>query len=178
MKSFRFFISFISIFAGLSVMMVSMISASRVYSSEGVNISQMQFYISDHVLPDNLIYPVFMLGDRLRLESATPEEKIFLMIGYADDRLFYAEKLLEKDKKDMALTTLTKSQKYLNSASQLAYELDIYPEYKKRIIKEIKIHTAKVKDLLDEFDTHDKAILNSLFDESLIWQEKLTISLN
>jgi hypothetical protein len=177
MKRFRFIISLIALLAGAGMVGISLTSASRVYSSDGVNASQMQLYLGDQVLPDHLLYPAYMAGDRVKLELASQEEKVFLMMDYADRRLLYARKLIEKDNKALALTTLTKSQKYLNAAAQLVSEANLSDALKKEMVTEIDVHTAEVKSLFDHFDTHDKAVLERLCDEALIWQGKITDTL-
>ena len=177
MKRIRFIISVVALVAGAGMVGVSLTSASRVYSSDGVNASHMQLYLADNILPDHLLYPVFMASDRVKLELATPEEKIYLMINYAGRRLFYAKQLIGKDKKDLALTTLTKSQKYLNAAAQMAFESDLSNAQKKQIVSEVGSYTKEVRSLFDYFDTHDKAVLEGLCNESLIWQEKITESI-
>lgn len=174
MKRTRLIISFFALLAGAGMVGVSLSSASRVYSSDGTNASQMKLYMSEEILPDHLLYPFFMANDRLKLELATPEEKFFLMMDYADRRLEYSQRLLEKGNKSLALTTLTKSQKYLNSSAQMVFESDFTDAQKRQIISEIDVHTKEVRSLFDSFDTHDKAILEGLCDDALIWQEKLS----
>ena len=81
-------------------------------------ISAKKFYFGERILPDHVLYPAVMLVDRGLLVVASGESEIFLRIRLAQDRMIRAQKLLEKGEESLALSTLTKSQKYLILAVQ------------------------------------------------------------
>lgn len=69
------------------------------------------------ILPDHLLYPLKMIRDRIWLWLTTnPFKKAELLLKFADKRLMAAEALIEKDKVDLGITTLTKAEKYLERA--------------------------------------------------------------
>lgn len=69
------------------------------------------------ILPDHLLYPLKMVRDRIWLFFTTdPLKKAELYLLFADKRLSASKMLVEKDKLDVGLTTLTKAEKYLEQA--------------------------------------------------------------
>lgn len=72
------------------------------------------------VLPDSTLWPIKALRDRLWfLVTPTPERKADLSLLFADKRLVMARMLFERDKPEIAFSTLTKAEKYLESARNL-----------------------------------------------------------
>lgn len=111
-------ISFISSATlAVAIMAVSLASASRAESKDTSPISTRRLYFNQEILPDHLLYPVAMVGDRARLVVATDvDERAQLQVLYAERRLDSAHKLIEKGESDLAITTLTKAQKYMLQA--------------------------------------------------------------
>ena len=69
------------------------------------------------ILPDHLLYPLKMVRDRIMLFLTTdPLKKAELYLLFADKRLEAGRMLIEKDKLDLGLETLTKAEKYLEQA--------------------------------------------------------------
>lgn len=70
------------------------------------------------ILPDHLLYPLKMVRDRILLFLTTdPLKKAELFLQFADKRVRAAKALvLEKDKIELGITTLTKAEKYLEKA--------------------------------------------------------------
>lgn len=69
------------------------------------------------ILPDHLLYPLKMVRDRIWLWLTTdPFKKAELYLKFADKRLMSAEALIEADKIDLGIETLTKAEKYLEKA--------------------------------------------------------------
>lgn len=69
------------------------------------------------LLPGHVLYPVKMLRDRVWLFLATdPLKKAELYLRLADKRLWAAELLAEKEKVELAVSTATKAEKYLEQA--------------------------------------------------------------
>lgn len=69
------------------------------------------------ILPDNLLYPLKMIRDRILLFLTTdPLKKAELYLLFADKRVGAAKALIEGNKLDLGITTLTKAEKYLEKA--------------------------------------------------------------
>jgi hypothetical protein len=70
------------------------------------------------VLPDNPFWPLKALRDRVWLLITTnPSRKVELKLLFADKRLGSSRVLYENGKIDIAMSTLTKAEKYLEEAS-------------------------------------------------------------
>src|SRR5690554_2706228 len=108
----RAIFSIVALFAAGAILGLSLISsAMSVHSANGMN--SRSLYIDDQILPDHISYPVLMAIDRLRLETASEIEQVYLQTEYANRRLAYATELFDRDQDELAVTTLTKAQKYL-----------------------------------------------------------------
>ncbi len=69
------------------------------------------------ILPDHLLYPLKMIRDKIWLFLTTdPLKKAELYLKFADKRLLAAEALVNVNKIDLGITTLTKAEKYLEQA--------------------------------------------------------------
>jgi hypothetical protein len=69
------------------------------------------------ILPDHFLYPVKMMRDRIWLFLTTDVlKKAETLLKFADKRIFAAQMLLDKGKEDLAVTTATKAEKYLERA--------------------------------------------------------------
>ncbi|OGM19883.1 hypothetical protein A2686_01415 [Candidatus Woesebacteria bacterium RIFCSPHIGHO2_01_FULL_38_10] len=69
------------------------------------------------VLPDSILWPLKALRDKVWLFLTTDElRRAELLLLFADKRLASSKVLFEKGKADIGLTTLTKSEKYLEKA--------------------------------------------------------------
>lgn len=69
------------------------------------------------ILPDHFLYPVKMIRDRIWLWlTVDPLKKAEVMLLFADKRLGAGKALVEGGKADLGMTTLSKAEKYLESA--------------------------------------------------------------
>jgi len=69
------------------------------------------------ILPDNFLYPLKMIRDRIWLFLTTdPLQKAQTLLLFADKRLGAGKALIEKGKEDLGITTLSKAEKYLERA--------------------------------------------------------------
>ncbi len=69
------------------------------------------------ILPDHFLYPVKMIRDRIWLWlTIEPKKKAELMLLFADKRLGAGKALIEGNKVDLGVSTLTKGEKYLQRA--------------------------------------------------------------
>ncbi len=92
--------------------------SSQVKLHNSPKVSERKFYVGERILPDHVLYPLLMVADKIILNVSSGNRKIYVKIRLADDRLYSAIKLLEKNQESLALSTMTKSQKYLITASQ------------------------------------------------------------
>jgi hypothetical protein len=77
------------------------------------------------ILPDHPLYWLKMVRDRIRLSlTSDPAGKIDLLVLYADKRLGAGRALIEGNKKALGLTTITKAEKYLETAALSLKTLD------------------------------------------------------
>lgn len=75
------------------------------------------FLVYPGILPDHFLYPLKMVRDRLQLWLTTDLlGKGDLLLKYADKRLGAGQVLIEGNKIDLGLTTLTKAEKYFKQA--------------------------------------------------------------
>lgn len=81
--------------------------------------SRVNYYLAyPGILPDHPLYSLKMIRDRISLALTTDEvKKAEKMLLYADKRLGAAKVLIEGNKADLGLTTLTKAEKYLEQAA-------------------------------------------------------------
>ena len=170
----RAFFSIMALFAATAILALSLTSSvMRVQSADGL--LTRSFYVDDQVLPDHITYPFLMAIDRLRLESATPTERVYLQTEYANRRLAYASELFNRDQTDLAVTTLTKAQKYLLHAGQhVLYEQD-NQRLHVHLSKTIEYHVKHIEKTLDSYDLSDsqRAAVDKLTEELLVLHGQL-----
>lgn len=165
------------ILAGV-ILIVSLLSAAKQGADRGLTASGLTWYWGSEILPDHLLYPSLMLVDRVALmNSKTPQNRVYMQVNYAYRRAQAAAALVQKKKPELALTTMSKAQKYLNQAASEALVADLPVVDKRMVIKAIEYHNEQLKMLLPSFTTYDQGVLNQLRDESLILEEKLIDSI-
>jgi len=75
------------------------------------------FLVYPGILPDHFLYPIKMVRDRLQLLLITNFlKKGDLLLKYADKRLGAGQVLIEGNKIELGITTLTKAEKYFKQA--------------------------------------------------------------
>ncbi|MBU1322816.1 DUF4430 domain-containing protein [Patescibacteria group bacterium] len=96
------------------------------------------------ILPDHPLYWLKMVRDRVQLwlttDSLPKAERLLL---YADKRLGAGWALVEGNKQDLGITTITKAEKYLEQAVNLAQKLgegEAEVKFKAKLAKAIKKH--------------------------------------
>lgn len=102
---------------GTLILATSLVAANKTSTGDTSRLLGQKVYMGRTILPDHLLYPAVMAGDRIKLQMSSHEEAILLRVEYADRRYRYAAELLHKNQEPLAFTTLTKSQKYLFVAS-------------------------------------------------------------
>lgn len=167
MKKFRFIICMLALLLGGSIVFISLSSASTSQAYSKNNISSRKLYLSKEILPDNLFYQAVVIVDRARLEMAIPTDQIYLQVSYSHRRLGYAKELLIKGELDLAQSTLTKAQKYLNNAAQAALNCEIERDVKLHVLASIDYHLGELDPMLDSFLPSQKEPVEKLRQETL-----------
>jgi len=87
-------------------------------ATESVQKQETDYFLAyPGILPDHFLYPVKMIRDRIWLWlTVEPLEKAELMLLFADKRLGAGKVLIEGNKIDLGVSTLTKGEKYLQRA--------------------------------------------------------------
>ena len=161
---------------GLLVVAVSLFSANDQSYHLGNTSSRKYLYISAEILPDHLLYPALMLIDKAALSRAdSSSERIRMQVNYAYRRLNSARTLAANQKLGLALSTLTKSQKYLNQAAQEALVAGSTAD-RQIVIRAIAHQNHQINQLAEEQLTHDKDVTH-LRDESEALKNQLQSSL-
>ncbi len=99
------------------------------------------------ILPDNPFYWLKMIRDRLLLTLSTSSQKTEKLLLYADKRLGAGKSLIEKNKVQLGVTTVTKGEKYLEKAV-LEWEKTKDDEFKNRLSKAIDKHEEVLKEIV------------------------------
>ncbi len=163
---------------GLSIVGVSLVTAGAVESSDGGRMSDRTLYVHDEILPDHVLYPLIMASDRIELEMADEHEQLYVKIQYAERRLGYTKQLLERGNTELALSTLTKSQKYLLSVAHTVLEHQLQGAIRVRIMEEIGFHAKKISELSPEFTDEQVAVINALIAENAVLEKQLAESVH
>lgn len=113
MQKRKIFLAILATLFGIFIFISSLFSYSQRTDFSNEKVSSKKLYFSKRILPDHIFYPLLMIADKSLLSISSEESKIFLRIRLAQDRMISSKSLLEKGEESLALTTLTKSQKYL-----------------------------------------------------------------
>jgi hypothetical protein len=175
MRHARFILSCAGLTFASLVLGISLLNGSTVQSAgTGLDATDKELYLSDQMLPDHVAYPVLMAVDRAKLEIADPLERIYGQAEYANRRLEYAQALLEKDKPALALTTLTKAEKYLIHATEEAIDTEAPATVKKYVYKTVQFHTAEITTMAPHFSDADRAVIDQMLQSNQFLLNKLS----
>ncbi len=167
MRSFylRAFVIIASLLGAVTILGISLLASnSEVWSTTGsFETSQKQLYWSGEMLPDHIAYPVLMAVDRAKIETAEPSDRIYLQLEYGQRRYESAEALLDKNKSDLALTTMTKAQKYWLQAGQGALDnrLEVSDTVRQFTLRTIEFYEAELQKTKQRFGDADRAVIDS-----------------
>lgn len=162
----RFLLSMIALLFAGAVLFLSLYSAHEAFAENKGAASRQQLSFTEDVLPDNTLYPALMVMDRVQLETAPNSERIFLEMEYANRRLGYAQRLLQKDKQSLAISTLTKAENYLHQAAQDAQKLQVSSSVNIRIAEDLKYHSTAIQNMKGEFTDSYRSVLDKLIQEN------------
>ena len=166
MKKINIIFTVLSVFFGLFVFTTSLIMASQNDAAQSGKISKKTFY-TGRFLPDHILYPVLMAFDKSLLEISSGESEVEMRIRLAQDRMISAKLLLDKGNEMLALSTITKSQKYLILASHKFLELEDPSEsLHTNIVTALEKNTLNLKDCQSKFTVVDTTPISDLIIES------------
>lgn len=148
------------------ILFISFVMAHSVQSSDGMAASSRGFYFDNVVLPDHSAYPVIAGIDKAVLLFSDESRKDVLKLSYADRRLGYAVELLRKGQHELAIATITKSQKYVlevahnfvNGSSMLT---------KQEVSEYMESHIQDLKMIQNYFGLTDVSSISLLIEEEI-----------
>lgn len=166
MHKLRITISTAALIFGIAIVGVSLTAVSPVHSAEGdLQASHRRVYFGETILPDHAVYPALMMMDRVELKTAPLNKKLDLQVEYSLRRLEYARQLIEKNEIELALTTLTKSQKYMLHAAEDVKAPEVPLEVQKDMLIVLDRYIAQVRHLDQHFSNSQLVAINELIDE-------------
>lgn len=124
--------------------------------------------------PDHPVYPLLMARDRVRLLLAPLERRVILKIEYANHRLALSKTLKDRSRYTLAITTITKAEKYLLSANEDLTHVSA-PELASQralLMQTIDTHAREITAMKPAFSDEQKAILDRLLMETAIVYER------
>ncbi len=170
----RLFISLSAFTLGLLVVAVSLASANQVTSYEGTQVSCRKFYFDKEILPDHVFYPFIAAADRALLELSPVPEQIKLRVKLGQKRYDYAQKLLDRGDSALALSTLTKSQKYFQSAAVLAIDHPVDRATRTFLKQQIRANIENSQELAARLQPDQAELISNLNNQTQILLEQLT----
>lgn len=175
MKHMRLLLSSMGLLLGCAILGISLSAGNTMAQSAGdtYESSKKQFYVNEAFLPDHIGYPVLMAVDRLKLEMDTPQERVYTQVEYAQRRFVYAEELVEKDNLPLALTTVTKAEKYLINAAHEALELEDGENQRRYVEKTLIYYQTYLEDFKTQLPDADRTIVDHLQQEMSALQLQL-----
>lgn len=175
MKPLKVFISFLGFAIAVFILAVSLISSTpSVYSAgDQPKTNDKEFYLNGDILPDHVLYPAVMAADKFKLETAHPDQKLTLYVTFANLRLDSAEKLLHKEAQPLAISTLTKSQKYLLQAAQATIDQQPAQPTTIFVYKTLLYHLNRHQQLKSYFTDAEKNVIDQLDQEIMVFVDSL-----
>lgn len=163
MRHARFLLSTVGLLFGFSVLAVSLSAGNSIaLSSAPSETSKKQFYVNQTILPDHVAYPVLMAVDRVKLELDTDQERIYTQVEYAHRRFEYAHALMEKENFSLALTTITKAEKYLIQAAHDALRLENGHPQQQYVVKNLAFYDQRLEEIKHFFTDSDRVVIDEL----------------
>lgn len=135
------------------------------------------------ILPDHFLYSLKMIRDRLRLWlTIDPLKKAELFLLYADKRLGAGRALIEGNKIELGVSTLTKGEKYLEQAAAQAKIARDKGKETRESLEKISQASLKHEEVLLDLQAKVGQSFQSTVEQSLSYtkqvREKVRQSLN
>ncbi|MBT4652519.1 MAG: hypothetical protein HOA85_03645 [Candidatus Pacebacteria bacterium] len=100
-----------------------------------MQLAQKRMYLKKEILPDHVLYPVFMVFDRVRLVTSSEKEQVNLHVSYSWQRLDATKELLQKGYQALSFTTFTKACKHQNLGLLQAKQFSSLEEKQKILVQ-------------------------------------------
>ncbi len=141
----------VALLFGLAVLLVSVFSVSSPQAAAEPVTVKVEYYLPyPGVLPDSPLYKLKAVRDRLLLMVTFDEaRKVEKELLYADKRIGAAQALAEGGKIDLAVSTATKAEKYLESAVNRVKKLSKLGRDVKSAIMILERAVAKHREILE-----------------------------
>ncbi|OGJ37256.1 MAG: hypothetical protein A3A82_03780 [Candidatus Pacebacteria bacterium RIFCSPLOWO2_01_FULL_47_12] len=156
-----------SLLFGGAILTISLVAASQPFAYVAPAASHTSLYLNTRILPDHALYPVAMVLDRIMLLTSAREQRVLREVAFAFDRLDSATDLLQKDKSQLALVTLKKSQHYLlvaNSAAQADKQTS--PLTKTYLRRALRAHIKRMAQLRSRFPLEEQQAIADMLVQS------------
>ncbi len=131
----------------------------------------------EEILPGHVFYPAVMALDRVQLELTPQSERVLLEVEYAHRRLSYATRLLEQNRTEVALTTITKAEKYLQEASRAAIAQGVPKPVKQHLVRSLEYHQKLIQEISPSFSDSERAVLDKISAENQTALTALQVSI-
>lgn len=161
--------------AGLIILLLSLLTANNFsMRSAGVADQQWKFYVGRDILPDNILYPVLMVRDRVVHDSTTPADQVALKLKYAEERYKTSQALLKDQSVPLAISTLSKYQKYVISAGyqSLSFE-NLNKDQLQVSLEAAQSSLERTEGLASDYPQHDFTTIDQLRSDTKILVSKL-----
>ncbi|MBD3250464.1 MAG: hypothetical protein GF381_02770 [Candidatus Pacebacteria bacterium] len=173
MKTIHLTLAGLGLIAGLLILAVSLVSVNQVISYEGTQASCRKFYLGEQVLPDHLLYPVVAGLDRGLLILSPNSKKTKLRVNYGWIRYDYAVSLLKKGNPGLALSSLTKSQKYFYWAAYHLLEEQVPSAQLEYLINNLELHLQAADMLAQEFTDSQRVTITQMNEQNRVLLSQL-----
>lgn len=119
------------------------------------------------ILPDHPLYVFGMIIDRAQLTLSPLPEQFYIKLRYADTRLATAQALISRGRLALALSTLTKAEKYLLGAST---QLNLFTGEDRalalrHLANKVSSHKAFLTAIKPSFSDSARATIDSLIEQ-------------
>lgn len=166
MKKTQSIFALVALVVACMIFAVSLLIASQKSALTVERISEKKLYVG-RMLPDHIFYPALMVVDRMLLFFSSQEGGIYTRIRFAEDRLESGRLLLLKQEEELAISTFTKSQKYLIIAASKVLTTQEYSDLvAKDLVLAIQYNIRSLEEYKPLFQHADTAPIDQLIIES------------
>ncbi|NCN06985.1 MAG: hypothetical protein GW946_04050 [Candidatus Pacebacteria bacterium] len=159
---------------GLAILVTSLVAASQPFAYEASTAEHTTLYIGSRMLPDHALYPVAMVFDRVVLTTTGSKQKYLKQVSLAFERLESVAGLLQKDKPELAVSTLKKSQHYLLLALDAAQaDAEISPDKQAYLHRALRAHIKRTRQLHAVFPAPQQQAVSDILVESISRYENI-----
>lgn len=174
----RFFVVIFSLLAASFVLFISLwrinlAAAGKENHETSIAISagdRVRQLFTPPILPDHPLYLFGMVTDRVELSLAPSEKQFGIRIQYANTRLATANALIERGRLNLAMSTITKAEKYLVASAGDIQKLPSEQQEDARVILRdtITLHKDQLIAMKSSFSDGGRAIIDGIIEQILI----------